>query len=439
MEMPISRKTQVAAIRFAPVGKLYHFDASDIPDLQVGDHVVVETSRGRQLGQVARFVEGVDPQNEGLKQIERKATPRDLVLRQTWQSREPEVVSVCKVRAEELRLHGVKIVAAEFSYDGARLTILFGTETEEKADLKSLRQDMQRAFAPSQVELRQIGPRDVAKTLCGMGACGLEKRCCCMFLTEFSSISIRMAKEQSISLTPSEITGMCGRLRCCLIYEYDTYVAARQSLPRRNTPVQTPQGPGRVVDIAPLREGIVVELAEGGRREFPRADVILLDGSQPIPEKPAEPEVEETTAKESPLPVQPTRFEARPPRDRDDRGRRPGGERPNRPGAERTDRPADTDRGGRPQGGPDRDRSADRGPQRGSERGGGQNRPGGPAQPGERRGGGNPSGQPSRGSRPNAPESRGQKPADGPRRNRPPRPQGRRNPESSNSQEESSS
>jgi cell fate regulator YaaT (PSP1 superfamily) len=86
-----------------------------------------------------------------------------------------------------------------------------------------------------------------------MGACGLETRCCCLFLTEFSSISIRMAKEQGISLTPTEITGMCGRLRCCLIYEYDTYVEARSKLPKRNKRVRTPQGEGKVVDVIPLR------------------------------------------------------------------------------------------------------------------------------------------------------------------------------------------
>ena len=137
---------------------------------------------------------------------------------------------------------------------------------------------MQKMFAPSQVEMRQIGPRDVAKLLCGMGACGLEMRCCCAFLTEFSSISIRMAKEQGISLTPSEITGMCGRLRCCLIYEYDQYVDARKSLPKRNKRVQTPQGEGKVVDVVPLREAVLVELPDIGVREFPGAEVKVLDG-----------------------------------------------------------------------------------------------------------------------------------------------------------------
>ena len=111
-------------------------------------------------------------------------------------------------------------------------------------------------------KLKQIGPRDIAKFYGGMGACGLEKRCCCSFITEFSSISIRMAKEQGISLTPTEITGMCGRLRCCLIYEYDNYVEAGKLLPKSNKRVITPDGEGKVVDVHPLSQMVVVEFAD---------------------------------------------------------------------------------------------------------------------------------------------------------------------------------
>ncbi len=219
--MEQTTQPSVVGVRFSKVGKVYHFSAANLGDVKIGDMVVVETSRGWQLGQVTQLVEKPESPPDGWKSIDRRATPRDLLLRQMWQMKEADVVVACQARTTELRLSGVKIASAEYSFDGSRLMILFSTETEEKYDLKSLRQDMQKLYAPSQVELRQVGPRDVAKILCGMGACGLETRCCCRFLTEFSSISIRMAKEQGISLTPSEITGMCGRLRCCLIYEYD--------------------------------------------------------------------------------------------------------------------------------------------------------------------------------------------------------------------------
>jgi cell fate regulator YaaT (PSP1 superfamily) len=119
---------------------------------------------------------------------------------------------------------------------------------------------MQALYPNSIIEMRQIGPRDVAKLLGGMGACGIESRCCSTFLTEFSPISIKMAKEQGISLTPNEITGMCGRLRCCLIYEYEQYVAARKELPKRNKKVVTPKGEGKVVDVVPMSNKVIVHL-----------------------------------------------------------------------------------------------------------------------------------------------------------------------------------
>ncbi len=260
----------IVSIRFNPVGKAYHFDASKIPEIRSGDFVIVETSRGWQLGQIVEIVKNpVLPPDGTWKQVDRQATARDLVLRQSWQAKETDVLSRSQKRASEMRLQGIKVVSAEYSFDGARLTLQFSTEVEEKVELKGLRNELQKMFSPSQVELRQIGPRDVAKLMCGMGACGQAQRCCSMFLTEFSSISIKMAKEQGISLTPTEITGMCGRLRCCLIYEYDHYVELRGKLPRKNKRVITPLGEGKVIDIIPLRQRVVVEIPETGYREFP--------------------------------------------------------------------------------------------------------------------------------------------------------------------------
>ena len=282
-EMPVYQTNSVIisdmqpsiySIRFSKVGKLYHFDASHITDLKVGEYVVVETARGRQLGEVIQTVEHPPAPPEGTwKSVERKATPGALLLRQTWVQKQTEAMINCRARSAELQLPGVKIVAAEYSYDGSRLTFMFSSETEDKVDLKSLRKDMQKLYPQSQVDMRQIGPRDVAKILGGMGACGLETRCCSKFLTEFSPISIKMAKEQGISLTPTEITGMCGRLRCCLVYEYEQYVAARKELPKRNKRVITPDGEGKVIDVYPLRDSVMVEFESQetrNRREYHR-------------------------------------------------------------------------------------------------------------------------------------------------------------------------
>ena len=258
----------IIGVRFTKVGKIYHFDSTTIPNVGVGEHVIVDTSRGKHLGEVVQLMQEAPPKPDGgWRSVERRATPRDLLLLQSWQSKQTEAMINCRARAAELGLKQVKIVAAEYNYDGSRLTFLFNTEGEEKVDLKSLKKDMHDLYPGAHIEMRQIGPRDVAKIIGGMGACGLETRCCSKFLTDFSPISIKMAKEQGISLTPNEITGMCGRLRCCLIYEYEQYVEARKQLPKRNKRVVTPKGEGKVIDVLPMNNKVMVLLeGEEGKR-----------------------------------------------------------------------------------------------------------------------------------------------------------------------------
>ena len=268
----------IIGVRFTKVGKIYHFDTTAVPDVGLGEHVSVDTSRGRHLGEVVQLVkEAPDKPEGGWRSVERRATPRDLLLLQSWQSKQTEAMINCRARASELRLDGVKIVTAEYNYDGSRLAFLFSTESEEKVDLKSLKRDMHELYPNTHIEMRQIGPRDVAKIIGGMGACGLETRCCSKFLTDFSPISIKMAKDQGISLTPNEITGMCGRLRCCLIYEYEQYVAARKELPKRNKRVVTPKGEGKVIDVLPMTNKVMVLIeGEEGKRfveTFDREDL----------------------------------------------------------------------------------------------------------------------------------------------------------------------
>jgi len=280
----------IVGIRFKKVGKIYHFDASKIQDLQLGDFAVVETSRGNQLGEVVLVVEDPSPPPHGKwKPIHHKATPRDLVIRQIWQKKELEAVINCRAKAAELGIKGVKIVAAEFTFDGSRLSFLYSTEGEGKVDLKHLRRAIQRSYARSRVNMRQIGPRDVAKILGGMGACGLATRCCSTFLSEFSPISIKMAKAQGISLSPSEITGMCGRLRCCLIYEFEHYVEARKKLPKRKKRVVTSLGEGKVIDLYPLKESVLVALDSGVTQEFSHEEIEPWEELEALRKKAQEP------------------------------------------------------------------------------------------------------------------------------------------------------
>ena len=173
--MTDSATPRIVGVRFSKVGKIYHFDARKIEAVRPGDVVVVETSRGWQLGEVVVIVEEpVAPPEGTWKALDRLATPKDLMQRQNWQAKELDVVEAARKRARELKLQNVKIVFSEYSYDGSKLTNFFSSDSEERVDLKSLRGEMQRNYNPAQVEMRQIGPRDVAKVIGGMGACGLE-------------------------------------------------------------------------------------------------------------------------------------------------------------------------------------------------------------------------------------------------------------------------
>jgi cell fate regulator YaaT (PSP1 superfamily) len=273
-----TKQAVVIGIRFQPLGKLYHFKSTNERDLKVGDFVIVTTSRGREMAQVVVIEKNFRSRRENpLKPIERRATPQDLVMGRMWARRELEALINCREKAAEMKLRGVRIAKAEFSFDGSRLSFLYSSEGNEKKDMQNLLRKMQRSYRKSKVEMREVGPRDVAKVIGGMGACGLDERCCSRFLAEFSPISIRMAKAQGVSLNPQEITGMCGRLRCCLIYEYDLYVKARKELPKKNKRVITPSGKGKVIDVFPLKESVFVVLEDGIRMEFSKDDIQPYD------------------------------------------------------------------------------------------------------------------------------------------------------------------
>lgn len=276
----IEKSDLVAGVRFQKIGKLYHFDFSNHPELEQGDYVIVDTRRGRQMGQVMGFTE--PDEHRDVRQILRPATPRDLVLKQHWEAQQAEALEACRETAAGLRrMSEVKFVAAQYNYDGSAITFLFSAE--QKIDTAVLRKRLQRKFE-ARVEMRQIGPRDVAKLLGGFGACGIT-RCCSTFLTDFSPISIKMAKAQGVSLNPSEITGMCGRLRCCLVYEYEQYVEARRHLPRRNKRVGTPHGEGRVLDQLPLKDAVLVDIGDGVRKVVEREEIIPLEEFRKLAEK----------------------------------------------------------------------------------------------------------------------------------------------------------
>jgi cell fate regulator YaaT (PSP1 superfamily) len=273
---------QAIGVRFRKLGKLYHFDLGDHAGIEPGDYVIVDTKRGRQLGQVIAYIEPDKVyRGRSLRVIERPATPRDLIMQQVWREKELPALITCREKSSELGIRDVKFVKAEYSFDGSWLTFYYNTENK-KINLNRLRTALNRTYR-TRVELQLIGPRDVAKILGGHGACGTP-RCCSTFLTEFSPISIKMAKEQGVSLNPQEITGMCGRLRCCLIYEYEQYVEARKRLPKKGKRVGTRYGEGKVKSILAMRDAVVVDVG-GERHEIPREELEPLDELEALQKK----------------------------------------------------------------------------------------------------------------------------------------------------------
>jgi cell fate regulator YaaT (PSP1 superfamily) len=260
--VPTQPAHTIVGVRFMPVGKIYHFDATRLSDVRVDDWVVVTTARGKQMGQVAAINPPKYNAADGpLKSIERLATNRDLALRKYWETQELGAMITGREKLRELDLP-LKIIKAEYTFDGQRVAFLYVLdEGIENFDVDPLRAKLQPEFK-AKVEMRLTWPRDAAKILGGAGACGMTERCCAKFLTEFSPVSVKMAKEQGLSLNPSDITGMCGRLRCCLIYEYEQYVEARKQLPKRNKEVGTPFGRGKVLDALPLKDAVLVLIGD---------------------------------------------------------------------------------------------------------------------------------------------------------------------------------
>jgi cell fate regulator YaaT (PSP1 superfamily) len=247
----------VIGVRFNPATKVYYFDAAGFEDLPAGESVVVETARGEEVGRVIIAPREVDDAEivGRLKHIRRRASALDLTQMVFYRHKEREALERCKEKVQE---HGLpmKLVRAEFNYDGRHLVFFF--TAEKRIDFRVLVQDLARSFK-ARIELRQIGVRDEAKLLGGIGKCGL-RLCCATWLTDFEPVSIKMAKQQDLPLSPMEISGVCGRLLCCLAYEESHYAEAKKRLPKWGEMLDTPQGRGKVVDVNAIKESVRVEL-----------------------------------------------------------------------------------------------------------------------------------------------------------------------------------
>jgi len=265
---------KVVGIRFKKAGKIYYFDPIDI-DFEYGDGAIVETIRGVEYGEVIIPPKYV-PEEElvlPLKPVIRKATPEDLEIVRENNEKEKKAFAIC---LEKIAQHGLpmKLVGVEYTFD--RNKVIFYFTADGRIDFRELVRDLAAVFK-TRIELRQIGVRDEAKMIGGLGCCGREL-CCASWLSEFAPVSIKMAKEQNLTLNPTKISGICGRLMCCLKYESDTYEQVRDDYPEVGDAVLTPMGEGKVTGVNIFRKSVYVELKEQKHvKEFPAEEVVAKE------------------------------------------------------------------------------------------------------------------------------------------------------------------
>jgi len=276
---------RLVSIKFRPAGRHYDFGALTL-ELRQGDRVVVETDRGRALGTVVAPPREVSRTQvpDDLKNVLRLATEDDIKLSSVNAARESEAFRFCQARIQERRME-MKLVRAEYLFDGSK--IIFYFTADGRIDFRDLVKDLAHHFH-TRIEMRQIGVRDEAKLTGGIGICGREL-CCCTFLTDFAPVSVKMAKEQGLALNPSKISGQCGRLLCCLGYEFETYCALRKNLPKCGKKIVLDSSEVEVVAQNTLRQTVTVRLEDGKQRDVSLEQVEKGQLSPPGAVQPASP------------------------------------------------------------------------------------------------------------------------------------------------------
>ena len=274
----------VIGVKFRGGSKVYYFDPGDL-EIQTGDGVIVETARGVEFGDVAQGPHQVEEDKvlAPLKTVQRVATPRDREMRDQNAAKEKGAYQLCLQKIQERGLE-MKLVDVEYSFNGSKVVFYF--TADGRVDFRELVKDLAGVFK-TRIELRQIGVRDEAKMLGGLGSCG-RPVCCKAFLSDFQPVSIKMAKEQSLSLSPTKISGICGRLMCCLKYEQDCYETMRKQMPKVGKEVFTPEGiAGTVVENNILTEKTKVKfvLPDGSidMREYPFRELGMAGAAQKPP------------------------------------------------------------------------------------------------------------------------------------------------------------
>lgn len=267
----------VVGIRFKKAGKIYYFNPGDL-DIKKGDNAIVETIRGIEFGECVIGPKSIKEEDivSPLKDVIRKATEEDLKKYEENKGKEKEAFDICLQKISEHNLV-MKLIDVEYTFDNNK--VIFYFTADGRVDFRELVKDLASVFR-TRIELRQIGVRDEAKMVGGLGPCG-RPMCCASFLGDFAPVSIKMAKEQNLSLNPTKISGICGRLMCCLNFEQETYEDIRKRLPRVSSVVDTPYGRGEVIANSAVKELVKVKIKKDGDDvlyDVPIADTTLVSG-----------------------------------------------------------------------------------------------------------------------------------------------------------------
>jgi cell fate regulator YaaT (PSP1 superfamily) len=268
---------RIVGIRFKNAGKVYYFGPNDL-DIKKGDYLIVETARGIEFGECVIGVKEIDEQQiiAPLKSVLRIADEKDIAKHKENKDKEEEAFKVCLKKIEEHKLN-MKLIDVEYTFDNNK--VIFYFTADGRVDFRDLVKDLATVFK-TRIELRQIGVRDEAKMIGGLGPCG-RSMCCSSFLGDFASVSIKMAKEQNLSLNPTKISGICGRLMCCLNYEQSTYEDIRKRLPKVGSTVKTAEGMGEVIYNNIVKEAVKVRFKRGEEdvvEQFKIEDIELIKG-----------------------------------------------------------------------------------------------------------------------------------------------------------------
>lgn len=268
---------KVVGVRFKKAGKIYYFNPVDM-NIQKDTYVVVETARGVEFGECVIGIKEISEEDivAPLKSVLRIATEEDINKHFNNKDKEKEAFEIClrKIQEHELTM---KLIDVEYTFDNNK--VIFYFTADGRVDFRELVKDLATIFK-TRIELRQIGVRDEAKMLGGLGPCG-RPMCCSTFLGDFASVSIKMAKEQNLSLNPTKISGICGRLMCCLNYEQSTYEDIRKRMPKVGSIVKTIDGTGEVFSNSTVKESVKVKLKKDGEeilQEFEIDDIELIKG-----------------------------------------------------------------------------------------------------------------------------------------------------------------